>query len=97
MSAPFVTNLAALNAITPISACIAVTPNDGADLPQGPCRALWVGGGGDLNLDFDTFDLGSLPSDQQLISAVSSGEFLPFAVKRVRIVNTTATLIFALY
>ncbi len=93
----FARNLDALNAIAPVDAAIAVTPDNGVDLPQGPCRALWVGVGGDLELDFNTHDQTNLPSTQIVILAVSSGELLPFNIKRVRATLTTATDIVAFY
>ena len=90
-------NIDALNQIVPLGAAIAVVPDNGNDLPRGVCRALWVGVGGDLELDFNTHDQAGLPSDQIVIKNVSSGELLPFEVKRVRATLTTATFIVAFY
>lgn len=90
-------NIDALNQMVPLGAAIAVTPDDGVDLPQGVCRALWIGVGGDLELDLNTHEQSGLPSDQIVFKNVSSGELLPLEVKRVRDALTTATFIVALY
>lgn len=93
-------NIDALNAIAPISAAILVVPDDGVDLfftATRKCRGLWVGGGGNVELDLHTFDATNLPSVAIVFEAVSAGEFLPYEVKRVRATNTTATLIVACY
>ena len=90
-------NIDALNQMVPLGAAIAVVPDNGADLPQGVCRALWVGIGGDLELDLNTHDQSGLPSSQIVLKNVSSGELLPLEVKRVRATLTTATDIVALY
>jgi hypothetical protein len=67
-----------------------VTPNDGVDLAT-PARALWIGGAGAVNVDFDG-DAGTV-----LLSGVPAGTLLPIAARRVRATSTTATLIVALW
>lgn len=73
----------------PAQSGVAVTPAD-SNLPNGTCRALWVGGTGNLSLLFakDTVPV--------TISAVPAGTLLQFSCKQVR-AATTATLIVALY
>lgn len=68
-----------------------VTKSDTAPLPLGPCRALWIGGAGDVAViatDDDT---------AVTISGVVAGTLLPIKCKTVMSTNTTATLIVALY
>ncbi len=67
----------------------AVTPAD-ADLPSGPCRALWVGGLGNLSL------IATDDTTAVTITAVPAGTIIPIKCKRVA-AATTATLIVALY
>jgi hypothetical protein len=69
---------------------LAVTPNDGTDLPQPGTRGIWVGGAGTLKVDM-------LASGTVTLSAVPAGTFLPIRVKRVYATGTSATLIVALY
>lgn len=67
----------------------AVTPSNTVDLANGPTRALWVGGAGDISLDFaqgDTVTLVGVPVG-----------LLPVSAKRIRVTGTTATNIVALY
>lgn len=69
----------------------AVTPSAEDDLPDGPCRALYIGGGGDISViaegDIDVVTLVGIPS----------GYILLVSVKAVRITGTNATNIVALY
>ena len=68
----------------------AVTKGDGVALPLGPCRALWVGGTGDLSL------VACGDTTAVTISAVPAGTVVPIKTKYVQNA-TTATLIVALY
>ena len=68
----------------------AVTPDDGVDLPKG-CRALYVGGAGNLVVIFDK-DTSSVT-----LTGVTAGSVLPVRIKRVLATGTTATVIVALY
>lgn len=56
----------------------------------GGCRALWVGGAGNLTLDFAD------GSNNVVITGVPAGTLLPIAPLRVK-AATTATSIVALY
>jgi hypothetical protein len=70
--------------------CAAVTPADGADLPDGPCIAIWCGAAGDLNID-------TLDGTTVLLKAALAGRWHWIAAKRIRSTNTTATFIVAGY
>ena len=74
----------------------AVTPNNGVDLPDGACRALWVGNGGDIRL-VAADDDPTNAADDQLFENVPDGYLLPVACIRVHATDTTATGILALY
>lgn len=69
----------------------AVTPHDSTDLAEGPCRALYIGGAGNIVL--------VRPQDGVAVtfSGVLAGTFLPCYALRVNSTNTTATNIVALY
>jgi len=66
----------------------AVTKSDTTVIPE--CRALWVGGAGDVAVVFA--DGGSAVT----LSGVAAGSLLPIRVTKV-MAATTATLIVALY
>ena len=68
----------------------AVTPNDGANLPTVPTRALYVGTGGNITVDSGT-------TTTILFRNVPPGTMLPIAVYRVRVTGTTASNIVAIY
>jgi hypothetical protein len=68
----------------------AVTASDTTDLPDGPCRAIYIGGTGNVSLITGG---GSLVT----FSSLNSGYVLPLEVVRVRATGTTATNIIALY
>lgn len=68
----------------------AVTKSDTAPLPLGPCRALWVGGAGDLSV------IAVNDTDAVTISGVAAGTVIPIRCQKV-MAATTATLIVALY
>jgi hypothetical protein len=69
----------------------AVTPSDTLDLPAGTCRALWVGGDGDVAVIADR------DSSAVTIKGALAGTILPVRTRRVMSTNTTATNIVALY
>lgn len=71
----------------PSDSAASVTPSDTVILPG--CRGLWVGGAGDLTLDFNG-------ETNVVFGAVPAGTLLPIAPLRVK-AATTATLIVALY
>jgi hypothetical protein len=64
----------------------AITPAD-TDFTQ-PTRGIWVGTGGDLVVRFEAD--GSTPTT---ITAVPSGTFLPFSLKRVAAATTAEDLV----
>ena len=68
----------------------AVTPNDSADLPAGPCRSLYVGGLGDVAIV-------AVDGTTAVFVAVLAGTILPVCTKRVLVTDTSATDIVALY
>lgn len=71
----------------------AVTPSDTADLPDGPCGALYIGVSGDVCLvspEAPTTDQGVV------FKSVPIGP-LPIGARRVRSTGTTATNIVAVY
>ena len=74
---------------TPAEAFVAVTPNDGADLPDGVCRALLVGTPGNANCD-------DARGNTNIALALQAG-YNPIRVKRVRATGLTAANIVALY
>lgn len=65
-----------------------ITPNDGVNLPNS-AFALWVGGGGNVNLV-------TAGGDTVLISGIASGTYLNIQTTKVFATNTTATLIVGL-
>lgn len=66
----------------------AVTPSDYAEIP--PCRALYVGGAGDLNVV-------TAAGTTVKFVGVGAGSILPVVVTKVLSAGTTATSIVALY
>lgn len=78
------------NKTAPAESAVEVTPHDSNDIAAN-CRALWVGGAGDLEVIF----VGQ--STAVTIVGVAAGTLLPFRVSRVLSTGTTATSIVALY
>lgn len=77
---------------SPAGYAYAVTPSDSADIAQ--CRALWVGGAG--NLAIRSFDPNSQNSGSVTFVSVPAGTLLPVKTTRVFATGTTATNIVAL-
>lgn len=75
--------------VSPAIGGAAVTPSDGADLPQ-VARALYVGQGGDLRLRLAS-------GDEVTLAAVPGGALLPLRARRVLAAGTTAASIVALW
>lgn len=67
----------------------AVVPDDGADLPLGVARALFVGAGGAVALRG--------PAGDQIVLQSGDSQYHPLLVSRVLAAGTTATDIVALY
>ena len=76
---------------SPAWTAAAVTPSDGADLPQIATRSLYIGGDGNLVV---TMSGGG--SNVTFVGLVA-GTILPIRVDRVLSTSTTATNIVALY
>lgn len=64
----------------------AVTPGAG-DLPSGPCRALYVGTGGDITV------VGTRDSTPVVFADVPSGALLPIQVIKVTAVSGAADIV----
>lgn len=77
--------------VGPIGGARLVSPDDENDLPDGPCRAIWVGTSGDIELTL-VGDINAI-----LFSSVPASTIIPFACKRINNSNTTASGIIALY
>jgi hypothetical protein len=73
----------------------AVTTSDSADLPNGPCDAIYCTAGGNVAVQNVIGSVTALATTT-LVSVVTAG-ILPIQVSRVLATNTTATGIFALY
>ena len=70
--------------------CLAVTPSDSTDLTYSTCRAIYVGGDGDISLvDGNGATI--------VFSGVTAGSILPVQTARINATGTTATSIIALY
>lgn len=73
----------------------AVTPTDNTAIPV--CRALWVGGAGNLVVKFADVQDVTVAGNTVTLTGVPAGTLLPIAVKCVQSASTTATSIVALY
>jgi len=80
-----------VGATEPATSLAAVTPHATNPLPGGTCRALWIGGAGDVTI------LAESDSAPVTIVGVPAGTLLPIRAKAVRVSGTTATSIVALY
>jgi hypothetical protein len=70
--------------------CLAVTPSDSTDLTYSTCRALYVGGDGNISLvDGNAATI--------VFTGVTAGSILPVQTARINATGTTATSIIALY
>jgi hypothetical protein len=69
----------------------AITKSDTAELPLGACRALWIGGAGDVAViaEGDTAAV--------TFAGCAAGSVVPVKAKKVMSTNTSATSIVALY
>jgi hypothetical protein len=68
----------------------AVTPADGTDLPNGPCRAVYVTGAGNVNVNLAS-------GGTAVLTGLSAGQIVEVNVSRILSTSTTATGIYALY
>jgi hypothetical protein len=85
-SKPFVTNGVTKNAEYQGVAC---TPNDGADLPDGPCCGIYVTGAGNVNINLAA-------GGTAVLTGLSAGEIVRVNASRILATSTTATGLFAL-
>lgn len=76
--------------VGPAAAGFTVTPSDTGDLPNGPCRSIYVGVTGDVTM------VPSKSGQSVLFKAVPVG-ILPVQCSRIYATGTTATNIVALY
>lgn len=81
----------AVNSAAVASNAAAITPADGADLPNAALKGIWVGGAGNVRVDM----VGSGTSI--IFNGVPAGTLLRIRAKRVYATNTTATNMIALY
>lgn len=75
---------------SPARGAKAVTPSDADDLPDGACRALYVGGAGNVSVV-------TLDGDEVTFVGVAAGTALPVRLTAVKSTGTTATSLLALY
>lgn len=85
---PLYNNLKASDSSPAVDA-VAVTPNDGADLPT-MARSLYIGAAGNVVVT-------TANGTQTTFVGLPAGYILPLFVKRVWATNTTATSIVAMY
>jgi hypothetical protein len=70
--------------------CLAVTPSDSTDLTYSTCRAIYIGGDGNISLvDGNAATI--------VFTGVTAGSILPVQTARINATGTTATSIIALY
>ena len=70
--------------------CLAVTPSDSTDLTYSTCRAIYIGGDGNISLvDGNAAAI--------VFTGVTAGSILPVQTARINATGTTATSIIALY
>lgn len=75
--------------LLPAQSAFALTPSDSTDVPNGSCRALYVGVGGNLSIVTGGATV--------TFAGVLGGTVLPVSCSRVRSTGTTASSIVALY
>lgn len=68
----------------------AVTADDSNDLPNGPCKAIYVTGAGNVAVNL-------VGGGTATLTSMVAGQILPISVSRIKSTSTTATGIFALY
>lgn len=74
----------------PAYSILAVTPSDTVTFTNGPCRGLYIGVIGDVNVTM-------VDGSSAVFTAVPAGTLLPLAALRVNATSTTATSIVALF
>jgi len=68
----------------------AVTASDSADLPDGPCTAIYVTVGGNVNVNL-------AGGGTAVLTGLTAGQIVRVNASRILATSTTATGIFALY
>jgi hypothetical protein len=69
---------------------VAVTLDDSNDLPNGPCRGIYVTGSGNVNVNLAT-------GGTAVLTGLSAGQIVHIGVSRILNTSTTATGVYALY
>lgn len=69
---------------------VAVTADDSNDLPNGPCKAIYVTGSGDVAVNLSGGGTATLTS-------LAAGQIVHVGASRILSTGTTATGIYALY
>ena len=70
--------------------CLAVTPSDSTDLTYSTCRAIYVGGDGNISIVDGA-------GTTVVCTGLTAGSILPVQTARINATGTTATSIIALY
>lgn len=79
------------NQVSPAVSARAITPSDGTPLTWGPCRAIYVGGAGNIVL------IPANGTTAVTFTGVLAGTILPVMASSVESTLTTATNLVALY
>jgi hypothetical protein len=74
----------------PAVAAFPIVKSDTVNFTQGPCRAIRIGGAGDVNVVF-------IDDTTCIFPACLAGETIAVNAKRVNSASTTATLMVAMY
>ena len=80
--------------MTPALDAVGITPNDSVTFS--PCRALYVGTGGDIKVEMAK-DFNASGGEVVTFMTVATGSIIPISVKRIYTTDTTAANIVALY
>lgn len=90
MAVPYEVPAGIAGIVAPSGVWRAITPNDNVDLADGRCRAIYIGGAGNLKCR-DKF------GNAITFYSVAAGSVLPLRASRVYATGTTATYLVALY
>lgn len=78
-----------MNSNLPATAAIAITTSDSTDFAAGVCRAIYVGGAGNV--------VAIVNGSAVTFVSAQAGSVLPIRASRVNATSTTATSLVALY
>ncbi len=84
-------------AADPAQSGYAVTTSDSVALPNGPCRALYIGGTGDVSVLHNQVNANGGFIQVTVVYKTAPVGILPVSCVRVNATGTTATSIVALY